>query len=129
MSTDLREGVTLPAEVRAFIEELRAERAGLLDQLEKRSGLAHSLSEGLSEPEDDAAVGAAQRDTDRLEPMLERAARRIDAIQRVLERAVRGRLGACDRCGGAIGIERLRAVPETAHCVGCARELERRAEV
>ena len=129
MSThrDLRAGVpelALSAEVRTFIEELQAERAGLLEQLEQRRSLVHSLSDELSEPEDDAGLGAAQRDADLLEPVLERAARRVDAIQRALDRAVQGRLMRCERCEQSIGIERLRAIPETTLCVSCARELE-----
>lgn len=31
-----------------------------------------------------------------------------------------GTFGACERCGGAIAIERLSALPATRHCVACA---------
>jgi DnaK suppressor protein len=117
----------LPAEVRAFVEKLKAERLDLLEQLQKRQSLAHSLADELSEPEDDAGLGAAQRDADRLEPVLQRTARRVDAIQRVLDRALQGQLMRCDRCGDSIGLERLRAIPETTLCVSCARELELQA--
>ena len=113
------------AELNDLVEELRAEREHWLRELEARQGVAHAISEHLAEPEDVAALGAAQRDTDRLEPMLERAARRVDAIQRALERAVQGQLTVCESCGGPIALERLRALPQTTLCVDCARARER----
>ncbi len=113
------------AELNDLVEELRAEREHWLHELEKRQNLAHALAEDLVEPEDVATLGAAQRDADRLEPMLERAARRVDAIQHALERAVQGRLMVCESCGGPIALERLRALPQTTLCVNCARERER----
>jgi RNA polymerase-binding transcription factor DksA len=112
------------AELNDLVEELRAERAHWLGELEKHQSLAHALSEHLAEPEDVVAIGAAQRDADELEPILERAARRVDAIQRALERAVQGRLSVCDSCGRPIALERLRALPETTLCVDCARARE-----
>ena len=115
------------AELNAFVEELRAERTYWLEQLERRQHLAHELSEELAEPEDVAGQGAAQRDTDRIEPMAERAARRVDAIQHALERALQGRLTECESCGRSIALERLRAVPDTTLCVSCARERELRS--
>src|SRR5262245_22374845 len=57
------------AELNDLVEELRAEREHWLRELETRQSLAHALSEHLVEPDDVAALGAAQRDTDRLEPM------------------------------------------------------------
>jgi RNA polymerase-binding transcription factor DksA len=50
------------------------------------------------------------------------ARRRLEALERGLERAAAGRLGRCDRCGGAIPVARLRALPAATECVRCARE-------
>ncbi|MGH9043203.1 MAG: TraR/DksA family transcriptional regulator [Acidimicrobiia bacterium] len=36
------------------------------------------------------------------------------------ERLAEGTYGRCERCGGAIGLERLRALPTATTCVGCA---------
>jgi DnaK suppressor protein len=42
-------------------------------------------------------------------------------IDRALEKLADGSYGVCDRCGEAIAAGRLRAAPESALCVGCAR--------
>jgi DnaK suppressor protein len=113
-------------EVEALIDELRARRAYWLDRLERRQSLAQALSGDLAEPDDGPAAGATQRETDRLEPMVARAARHVDGLQRALDRAVQGRLTTCDRCGGHIPVERVRVLPETTLCTDCARASERR---
>jgi DnaK suppressor protein len=40
-------------------------------------------------------------------------------IDDALERIASGAYGSCVRCGGAIGHQRLRAVPETPYCLAC----------
>jgi DnaK suppressor protein len=40
-------------------------------------------------------------------------------IDAALGRIAEGRFGSCIRCGGAIGHQRLRAVPETPYCLAC----------
>ena len=50
------------------------------------------------------------------------AARSEDAvreIQAALERLDSGTYGICDRCGGAIRLQRLEAIPYARLCVGC----------
>jgi DnaK suppressor protein len=126
---DVREhGDRTGDEVEALLDELRARRAYWLERLDRRQNLAQMLSEDLGEPEDMAGMGATQREAERLEPMVKRAARHVDAIQHALDRAIQGRLTVCDSCGESIAIERLRAVPDTTLCVQCARENERRRE-
>ena len=46
----------------------------------------------------------------------ERVLAEIDAA---LGRIAEGTFGSCVRCGGAIGHQRLRAVPETPYCMAC----------
>jgi len=54
------------------------------------------------------------------------AARRTSApaelseIDAALARIADGTYGACEVCGGAIGRDRLRALPEIRRCVGCS---------
>jgi RNA polymerase-binding transcription factor DksA len=44
----------------------------------------------------------------------------LDALRRLEE----GTFGRCERCGDEIPSDRLRAVPSTRYCVGCARRAE-----
>jgi len=46
--------------------------------------------------------------------------RELRDIEAALARIDRGAFGRCERCGGAIGRQRLRAVPEARHCITCA---------
>ena len=45
---------------------------------------------------------------------------RLEQVERALRDLDRGRYGGCERCGAAIGWERLQARPGTTRCVGCA---------
>jgi hypothetical protein len=45
---------------------------------------------------------------------------RVEAIDRALDAMEAGPYGFCAACGGSIEMERLRLVPDTQVCVGCA---------
>ena len=45
-----------------------------------------------------------------------------DRIDRVLSKLEEGTYGQCDSCGRTIATGRLRAAPESALCIDCARE-------
>jgi DnaK suppressor protein len=47
----------------------------------------------------------------------------IDEALRMLYQNPEG-FGACERCGGEIGVERLEMVPWARHCIDCQREAE-----
>lgn len=63
-------------------------------------GRRASLAAGASSPEVEAELAE-----------LDAALARLDA----------GTWGQCERCGGAIGRDRLRALPETRLCLPCSR--------
>ncbi|WP_199747048.1 MULTISPECIES: TraR/DksA family transcriptional regulator [Corallococcus] len=46
--------------------------------------------------------------------------RELEEVEAALERIEQGRFGGCERCGGAIGRQRLLAVPEARCCLACA---------
>jgi hypothetical protein len=46
--------------------------------------------------------------------------RELAEIDAALQRISRGSWGHCERCGGAIGRSRLRAMPEVRHCLTCS---------
>ena len=43
-------------------------------------------------------------------------------IDAALARLANGRYGDCERCGGPIGMQRLRATPEARLCLSCREE-------
>jgi len=50
------------------------------------------------------------------------------AIRDALARIDAGTFGDCVRCGRAISLERLRAVPYAAYCIECQQRIEARPE-
>jgi hypothetical protein len=44
----------------------------------------------------------------------------IEEIEAALGRIDEGRYGNCVSCGGPLGLQRLRAIPEARYCVGCS---------
>ncbi len=44
----------------------------------------------------------------------------LDEIDAALGRLRTGGWGRCERCGRAVGWQRLRALPETRHCLECS---------
>jgi CBS domain-containing protein len=112
-----------PASVgQGLVDELWAERRRLVSQLERWQEAERVLSADIrEEPRDSADRAIDEREVARLEPISERASRRLRAIEVALERAERGRFGICERCQGRIPATRLRAIPETTLCVRCVR--------
>ncbi|MFZ5572201.1 MAG: TraR/DksA family transcriptional regulator [Thermodesulfobacteriota bacterium] len=53
----------------------------------------------------------------------------IHRIEQALSRIENGSFGICDECGEEIPVDRLKALPDTAYCVGCKMEIERRERV
>src|SRR5579883_2955583 len=57
--------------------------------------------------------------------LLAQARRRLAEVHRALERIGAGVYGRCERCGRAIGSDRLAALPFATACVRCAATTER----
>jgi DnaK suppressor protein len=49
----------------------------------------------------------------------------LDKIEQALGRIEVGSFGVCESCGGEIGLNRLRARPETTFCIRCKEAQER----
>jgi CBS domain-containing protein/RNA polymerase-binding transcription factor DksA len=112
-------------ELDRLVAALRRERAAITGRLDGYHAVERELSADLHDrPADPADRGADEREIHVTEKLDELAARRLDAIDRALDHAAQGRLGVCDACGGKIPAARLRALPGTTLCVGCAREAE-----
>jgi len=54
------------------------------------------------------------------EPLSETVRRELAEIEAALGRIADGRYGTCLSCGGPMGLQRLRAIPEARYCVGCS---------
>jgi RNA polymerase-binding protein DksA len=73
-------------------------------------------------PLEDAATDTVTAVLSRLDGAERRLLDEIDAAQ---ARLAAGTYGACDRCGTAIPVARLRALPTARLCIGCERAAER----
>jgi RNA polymerase-binding transcription factor DksA len=54
------------------------------------------------------------------EPVSEIVRRELAQIDEALTRIQQGSYGRCLACGGPMGLQRLRAVPEARYCMGCS---------
>ncbi len=53
-------------------------------------------------------------------PPPETARRELEEIDAALRRLAEGRYGLCEACGGPMGLQRLRAIPEARYCLACS---------
>ena len=79
--------------------------------------------DGNADPADRGDAQAQLRFDDALETL---SVRHLDAIDRALDAMDRGVFGICSACGESIERERLRALPDAARCIACARAAEAR---
>jgi DnaK suppressor protein len=70
---------------------------------------------------EDAATATAAAILSRLEG---REKHELDEIEDALVRLEAGTFGLCERCGRAIALARLRALPATRHCYDCQQKAE-----
>jgi RNA polymerase-binding transcription factor DksA len=94
-----------------------------IDQ-EARSLLLHrkeSLSRTRHEPPPPADPAARWHDWETAaDPLTEQARRELADIDQALRRIDEGRYGICQACGGPMGMQRIRAIPEARFCVSCS---------
>ena len=101
-----------------FRRTLVQRQQSLLEQ--RRHALAAEddlLTERELDPEDTAAAGSAAA---LLDSLGETARQKLLRVEAALDRIQRGGYGSCATCGDAIDGDRLRAVPDTDRCGGCA---------
>jgi CBS domain-containing protein/RNA polymerase-binding transcription factor DksA len=109
-------------ELARLVGELQRERDAIAARLDRYHSLERDLATHPGrEPLDLSETGSdltELRLTERLDAL---AARRLAALDHALDRAGRGSLGVCERCGGSIPPARLRAFPGASLCIPCAR--------
>jgi DnaK suppressor protein len=71
-----------------------------------------------------ANAGSYWFDTEALPvPDDEEARRELARIDAALQRIEQGSYGTCQACGGPMGLQRMRAIPEARYCVGCSGQV------
>jgi DnaK suppressor protein len=100
-------------------QELRRYLAGEVNELRSQDETGVGDEIDVSVDSEHAAIRSQLADFE---------SRELKQIDSALERIEEGRFGRCDTCDGAIGVERLRAVPYVATCIDCARKAERAAD-
>jgi DnaK suppressor protein len=58
------------------------------------------------------------------DPISDGARRELADIDAALARIQEGRYGTCLNCGGPMGLQRLRAIPEARYCLACSGQLQ-----
>ncbi len=53
-------------------------------------------------------------------PAAESLRTELEEIEAALRRIEQGSYGTCAACGGPLGLQRLRAIPEARYCLGCS---------
>ncbi len=107
---------TVRTRYHALERELSAQREALLARF------AEQRSEAFLEHEPDDECAEANRNLARhlILTNLDRERRIVQEIDVALQRMKSGRYGECEICGTSIPDARLRALPWTRFCVGCA---------
>jgi RNA polymerase-binding protein DksA len=107
-------------------EKLTAERQELLDSLMATNDAFRHLI-GENNATGDAADEAADVvDRKMLEALGSKDSARLQSIDSALVRLRQGKYGLCAKCGQAIPVERLRALPYALLCIECKSADERR---
>ena len=97
------------------MSRIEAEALNLL--LKRRASLCRRPNE--ADLRDDLA--ASWRDWETLpEPIAETTRRELEEIEDALRRIEAGSYGTCIACGGPMGMQRIRAIPEARFCLSCS---------
>ena len=77
--------------------------------------------EALSRHNGNDGIGSYTPDEVMPEALIaDRVARELAEVDAALSRIAQGNYGTCISCGGPLGLQRLRAIPEARFCLGCS---------
>ncbi len=83
------------------------------------TGMVEASESSNADDEHDPEGATIAFERAQLDASLAGSRSRLDEIDRALERLDCGTYGTCESCGGAIGAERLAALPAARRCVRC----------
>ena len=101
--------IQLQHEARQRIKDLRRDQA----------------QESESEPADEMDSARTTAEVETHAGLIARGEEKLRYLDEALARLDAGKYGRCLKCGGAIPIERLMAIPFASYCVDCQRKLKR----
>jgi len=125
----------LPGEKAWTTEEIEAQKANLLDDIDRMSrtiadaeeDLADRMNEGPDGAgKDPADVGASNFELDQEMSLNANTRHMLHQTELALKLLGEGGYGKCESCGEPIGKLRLQAFPRATMCVGCKQRTERR---
>ena len=103
---------------------LTAERAAaqrLVDDLRRELGGIIAGQESMPpDDEHDVEGSSVGYERARVSALLAAAEARTAEVEAAIQRLATGAYGRCERCGAAIGDDRLAALPTTRRCLSCA---------
>lgn len=106
-------------------EKLLVQKKEIIDKLNSANSSFNQLMDG-SDSKDEVDVASDEIDRKLLESIGVQDMNRIKSIDNALTRIELGKYGNCLRCGKAITVERLTAIPYAAFCLECQALSERR---
>jgi DnaK suppressor protein len=109
------------SELKAFQELLATRRKELLAEAQRSLGGMTTTKDNFPDPTDRASLESNRNAMLRIR---DRERKLLSKIDEALVRIEDGSYGACEECGGPIGVERLRARPVTTLCIECKSEQE-----
>jgi DnaK suppressor protein len=110
-----------PSELKLFHELLATRRKELLAEAQRSLGGMTTTKDNFPDPTDRASLESNRNAMLRIR---DRERKLLSKIDEALGRIEDGSYGACEECGGSIGVERLRARPVTTLCIECKSEQE-----
>lgn len=84
------------------------------------SGATHHVTYGSRMSADARRSLLARRDALRNQSPNDAVTQELHEVEDALSRIDAGTWGRCLQCGGAIGRDRLRALPDAKHCISCS---------
>jgi RNA polymerase-binding transcription factor DksA len=106
----------------AQLRELEHARAGLAAEVEPRGGPGGDDPAAPPLPAEDLAAHRTEEEVAFRVLAVEDELR--TEIADALARLDQNRYGVCERCGGRVAKDRLRALPSARYCMPCAREVK-----
>ncbi|WP_344172623.1 TraR/DksA family transcriptional regulator [Pilimelia columellifera] len=118
----------------AEIDQIRTHLQQRYEELEHEYEQAVADTQSLSRAhladtagDDDADIGTKTSQREREMSVVRSIAERRSQVENALRRLAEGVYGWCERCSGAIPVERLTVFPWATSCVSCKQVSERRA--
>lgn len=104
------------------IEQERAAARRRIGELERSfADIAASVETANTDDEHDPEGATLAFERAQVVTLLDDARARLATLDAAAARVEAGTYGVCEDCGGAIGLERLAALPDASRCVECAQ--------